>query len=42
LLRIEGEFAEATQGLIGQAQRFEESRRLAVQELEKKHAFERG
>jgi len=42
LLRIEGEYAEATQGLMGQAQRFEESRRLAVEELEKKHAFERG
>jgi hypothetical protein len=42
LLRIEGEFAEATQGLMGQAQRFEDARRQAVEELEKKHAFERG
>jgi hypothetical protein len=42
LLRIEGEFAEATQGLLGQAERFESARRLAVEELEKKHAFERG
>ncbi len=42
LLRIEGEFAEATPGLMGQAQRFEDARRQAVEELEKKHAFERG
>jgi hypothetical protein len=42
LLRIEGEWAEATQGLMGQAERFESARRLAVEELEKKHAFERG
>ena len=42
LLRIEGEWAEATQGLMGQAQRFESARQQALQELEKKHAFERG
>jgi hypothetical protein len=42
LLRIEGEFAEATPGLMGQAERFESARRQAMQELEKKHAFERG
>jgi hypothetical protein len=42
LLRIEGESAIATQGLLGQAQRFESVRREAVEELEKKHAFERG
>jgi hypothetical protein len=42
LLRIEGEFAQATQALINQAERFETARRLAVEELEKKHAFERG
>jgi hypothetical protein len=42
LLRIEGELAEATQGLMGQAERFESARRQAVEELEKKHAFERG
>jgi len=41
-LRIEGEFAEATPGLMGQAERFENSRRQAMEELEKKHAFERG
>ena len=42
LLRIEGEWAEATQGLMNQADRFEKARRAAVEELEKKHAFERG
>ena len=42
LLRIEGEYAEATQGLLNQAERFETARRTAVEELEKKHAFERG
>jgi hypothetical protein len=42
LLRIEGEWAEATPGLMGQAERFESARRQAVEELEKKHAFERG
>ncbi|HEY6373447.1 MAG TPA: hypothetical protein VIX37_22920 [Candidatus Sulfotelmatobacter sp.] len=42
LLRIEGEFAAATAGLLGQAERFESARRQAVEELERKHAFERG
>lgn len=42
LLRIEGEWAEATQGLMNQAERFEKARTTAVEELEKKHAFERG
>lgn len=42
LLRIEGEWAEATPGLMGHAERFESARRQAVEELEKKHAFERG
>ncbi|HEX4785356.1 MAG TPA: hypothetical protein VH350_13515 [Candidatus Sulfotelmatobacter sp.] len=42
MLRIEGEWAVATQGLLGQAQRFESARREAVEDLEKKHAFERG
>ncbi len=42
LLRVDGEFAEATQGLMNQAERFETARRAAVEELEKKHAFERG
>lgn len=42
LLRIEGEWAEATAGLMGHSERFENARRAAVEELEKKHAFERG
>jgi len=42
LIRIEGEFAEASQGLMNQAERFENVRRAAAEELEKKHAFERG
>lgn len=42
LMRIEGEWAEATPGLMGHAERFESVRQQAVEELEKKHAFERG
>ena len=42
LLRIDGEYAEATPGLTNQVARFESSRRAAVEELEKKHAYERG
>jgi hypothetical protein len=42
LVRIDGEWAEATTGLMGQADRFEAAMRAAVEELEKKHAFERG
>ena len=42
LIRIEGEYAQATQGLMNQAERFESARLTAVQELEKKHAYERG
>jgi hypothetical protein len=42
LMRIEGEWAEATAGLMGQAEKFEAAMRAAVEELEKKHAFERG
>ena len=42
LIRIEGEWAEATHGLMNQATRFESERRAALEELEKKHAFERG
>src|SRR6202789_2679072 len=42
LVRMEGEYAEATPGLMGQAERFEAAMRTAVEELEKKHAFERG
>jgi len=42
LVRMEGEYAEATAGLMGQGERFEGAMRRAVEELEKKHAFERG
>jgi hypothetical protein len=42
LVRMEGEFAVATAGLMGQAERFESAMRMAMEELEKKHAFERG
>lgn len=42
LLRIDGEWAEATPGLTNHADRFENARRAALEELEKKHAFERG
>jgi hypothetical protein len=42
LLRIDGEWAEATPELMSQAERFENARRAAVEELEKKHAFERA
>jgi hypothetical protein len=42
LVRMEREWAEATPGLMGQAERFEAAMRTAVEELEKKHAFERG
>jgi hypothetical protein len=42
LVRMEGEFAIATEGLMGQAEKFEGAMRTAVEELEKKHAFERG
>jgi hypothetical protein len=42
LVRIEGEFAVATDKLMGQAERFEGAMRAAMEELEKKHAFERG
>jgi hypothetical protein len=42
LLQVDGDWAEATTGLIGQAERFESTMRTAVDELEKKHAFERA
>jgi hypothetical protein len=42
LVRMEGEWAVATAGLMGQAEKFDAAMRMAVQELEKKHAFERG
>jgi hypothetical protein len=42
LVRMDGEFALATAELMGQAEKFESAMRMAVEELEKKHAFERG
>ncbi|HWW14041.1 MAG TPA: hypothetical protein VN310_05215 [Candidatus Dormibacteraeota bacterium] len=42
LVRMDGEFAVGSAGLMGQASRFESAMRAAVEELEKKHAFERG
>jgi hypothetical protein len=42
LIRIDGEWAEATSALMNHAERFENARRAAVEELEKKHAYERG
>jgi len=42
LVRMDGEFAEATPGLMGHADRFGAAMRAALEELEKKHAFERG
>ena len=42
LIRLEGEWAEPTSGLMNQSERFEAARRQALEDLEKKHAFERG
>ena len=42
LLRIEAEWAEPTPGLLSHAEKFESTMRQAAEELEKKHAFERG
>ncbi len=42
LVRMEGEWAVATAELMGRAEQFEGAMRTAVEELEKKHAFERG
>jgi hypothetical protein len=42
LVQVDGEWVEATAKLMGQAGRFEEAMRKSVEELEKKHAFERG
>jgi len=42
LMRVEREWAEATAGLMGRAERFEAAMRTAVEALEEKHAFERG
>jgi len=42
LVRMEAEFAQATPPLMEQAERFESAARMAMEELERKHAFERG
>jgi hypothetical protein len=42
LMHVDGEFAVATAELMAKAERFEGAMRIAVEELEKKHAFERG
>jgi hypothetical protein len=42
LIRMEGEWAEATPELMSHRQRFESATRTALEEIEKKHAFERG
>jgi len=42
LVRMDGEWAEATPVLMGHAEDFEVAMRAAAKELEKKHAFERG
>jgi hypothetical protein len=42
LLTLEGEWASANAALMAQAETFEADMRLAIAELEKKHAFERG
>jgi hypothetical protein len=42
LLKLAGEFATASLELMDQAGKFEADARAALQELEKKHAFERG
>jgi hypothetical protein len=41
-LRVAGEYAEATPELMARASEIEEQARAAREELEKKHAFERG
>jgi len=42
VIHVDEEWAEPTPALMAQSERFENSRRQAVEELEKKHAFERG
>ena len=42
LIRIEGDQAEPTPGLLSHAEGFESAMRTAAEDLEKKHAFERG
>jgi len=42
LMTLEGEYASANASLMAQAETFEADMRAAVEELEKKHAYERG
>jgi hypothetical protein len=42
LIKLEGEWATANASLMDQAAKFEADMRAALQELEKKHAYERG
>jgi hypothetical protein len=42
LVLLDGEWAEATAALMAHAERFESAMRTALEDLEKKHAFERG
>jgi DNA-dependent RNA polymerase auxiliary subunit epsilon len=42
LMTMEGEYASANASLMALAARFEQDARAALEELEKKHAFERG
>jgi hypothetical protein len=42
LIKLEGERATANDSLMAQAEKFEADMKVAVEALEKKHAFERG
>lgn len=42
LITLAGEMASATQSLLAQAEKIEGDAKAALEELEKKHAFERG
>jgi fructose-specific component phosphotransferase system IIB-like protein len=42
LIKLDGEWASANPSLMEQASKFEADMRTALEELEKKHAFERG
>jgi hypothetical protein len=41
-LQVEGEYAEATPKLMARAAEIQQQARIAREELEKKHAFEKG
>jgi hypothetical protein len=42
LIRVEGEYAEATDALLAQGLMIESQMKRALEDLERKHAFERG